>query len=130
MNGPGPERRRSRQYYILILLLISLPLLGGAKCAFWFSSGDSDRDDKPPPEEPEETAQQGSVGDTAIAGLWYESGSLSGVTGPTGLAVHRTIYLVERFEYLFKAFVIYANASIFNLQSEVPRKVSYRRHVK
>ena len=84
MNGPGPERRRSRQYYILILLLISLPLLGGAKCAFWFSSGDSDRDDKPPPEEPEETAQQGSVGDTAIAGLWYESGSLSGVTGPTG----------------------------------------------
>ena len=84
MNSQSPERSRSRQYYILVLLLLSLPLLSGAKCAFWFGSGDSDRDDKPPPQEPEQTVQQGSVGDPALAGLWYESGSLSGVTGRTG----------------------------------------------
>ncbi len=77
------KRTMRRHLYMLILLLLTLPLLSGAKCAFWFSSGDSDRD-KRPPEEKKETIKEGKVGGSSVEGLRYESGTLSGITGPTG----------------------------------------------
>ena len=77
------KRSKTRHTYKLLILLLIVPLLTGAKCVFWFSSDDSDRD-KPPPEKPEDTVKAGQVGGIPVEGLRYESGTLSGITGPDG----------------------------------------------
>jgi para-nitrobenzyl esterase len=71
--------------WALIILLLAVPLISGGKCAFFFSSGGSDDDDD---EEQKEgltvIVKEGEFVDAPVAGLRYESGSVSGVTGSGG----------------------------------------------
>ena len=77
---------RSRRI-TLILTLIAAPFLVGSSCAFFFSSGGGSSDRKEESEDKEDiiiVASSGNFGDPAIAGVRYESGSLSGVTDANG----------------------------------------------
>ncbi len=86
MGGPLFERFRSGRLWALIILLLAVPLISGGKCAFFFSSGGSDDEDEE--DKPREgltvIVQEGEFVDSPVEGLRYESGSLSGVTGPRG----------------------------------------------
>jgi hypothetical protein len=71
----------------LILTLIATPFLVGSSCAFFFSSGGGSSDKKEEIRDGEENivvVSSGNFGDPPIAGVSYESGSLSGVTGEKG----------------------------------------------
>jgi hypothetical protein len=75
----------------LILTLIATPFLVGSSCAFFFSSGggSSDRKDEikdeiKDGEDNTVVVASGNFGDPPIAGVSFESGSLSGVTGEKG----------------------------------------------
>jgi len=77
----------------VILLLMALPFLVGSSCFFAFSSGggsggaiikDDDDDDDDDEEEETGFVQTGSLSAPAAAGVNYDSGSLSGVTGANG----------------------------------------------
>ena len=71
----------------LFLTLIAAPFLVGSSCAFFFSSGDGSSDRKKEIGDKENdivVVSSGNFGDPAIAGVRYESGSLSGVTDANG----------------------------------------------
>ncbi len=85
MGGPLFERFRSGRLWALIILLLAVPLISGGKCAFFFSSGGSDDDEEEKPREGLTViVQEGEFVDSPVEGLRYESGPLSGVTGPRG----------------------------------------------
>jgi hypothetical protein len=71
---------------LLILTLAALPFMAGSSCAVFWSSGSShDRDrDREEEEERFVIVKGGRMGDPAVAGLAYESGSVSGTTGENG----------------------------------------------
>ena len=71
---------------MLLICLTALPLLVGSSCAFFFSSGGGSSDSKDKQSDSKEiiVVSNGQFGDPAIAGVNYESGSLSGVTGQNG----------------------------------------------
>lgn len=71
---------------MLILTLTALPLLVGSSCAFFFSSGDgaSDRNNQDKDSDRPIVASSGIFGDPAVAGVRFEAGSLSGITGENG----------------------------------------------
>jgi len=71
---------------ITLLLLAALPLLAGSQCTFIFSSGGSD-DDKDEDKDKEGllvVVRSGEPSATAVAGVAYRSGDLSGVTDDNG----------------------------------------------
>jgi hypothetical protein len=73
--------------FMPFLTLLALPLVVGSSCAFFFSSGggSSDRDDKDKDDENIiVAANSGRFGDPTVAGVSYESGSLSGITDSDG----------------------------------------------
>ncbi len=72
-----------RRHLLLGCLLLAIPFLAGAKCAFFFSTGDSDPRPKDP-NEPAVVAAQGQFVAIPIQGIGYESGALAGVTGEHG----------------------------------------------
>ena len=76
-----PSRKK-----MLLFCLVAVPLLVGSSCAFFFSSGggSSDKDDRDGDSKTIVVVNNGHFGDPAIAGVNYESGSLTGVTGPNG----------------------------------------------
>lgn len=68
---------------LLVCLLIAIPFIAGAKCAFFFSTGDSDS----LPKDPNDTtiaAQSGHFVGAPVRGVAYKSGALSGFTGDKG----------------------------------------------
>lgn len=77
---------------LLIITLLALPFVVGSSCIVIFGSGDGsnnnwnpDKDDDDDDEEEEETVvQSGNFSAPATAGLNYQSGSVSGVTGSDG----------------------------------------------
>ena len=72
-----------RRQLLLSCLLLATPFLAGAKCAFFFSTGDSD----PRPKDPNDTsimAMHGHFIGEPVKGIAYKSGSLSGSTGENG----------------------------------------------
>jgi len=69
---------------ITLLLLAALPLLAGSQCAFIFSSGGSDDDKDKDKEGLLVVVRSGEPSATAVAGVAYRSGDLSGVTDDNG----------------------------------------------
>jgi hypothetical protein len=79
---------------LLIITLLGLPFVVGSSCAFFFSTGGSDgkvivEDDDDDDDDDEEeitpsSAQTGTFGSPATAGVEYASGSLAGVTDANG----------------------------------------------
>ncbi len=78
---------------LLIITLLALPFVVGSSCIVIFGSGDGsnnnwnpDRDDDDDDEEEEEetVVQSGNFSAPATAGLNYQSGSMSGITGEGG----------------------------------------------
>jgi hypothetical protein len=79
------ERVMTYHKYLKMLAVLAVPLLVGSQCVVLFSSGTgSDKDDEDKEEELLAVVRTGSLGDTPIRGVYYESGSLSGVTGDNG----------------------------------------------
>ena len=69
--------------FLIYCLLVAIPVLAGAKCAFFFSTGDSD----PRPKDPNDTTIAANVGHfvgTPVRGVAFKSGSISGLTGENG----------------------------------------------
>jgi len=71
---------------MLILAVLAIPLLGGAQCSFFFSSGGdtSDKEDEKDKAGLVVIVGDGTLVDAPVAGVSYESGSLAGVTGSNG----------------------------------------------
>ena len=77
---------------LLIITLLALPFVVGSSCIVLFDSGggsnnnwNPDKDDDDEDEEEEETVVQGgNFSAPATAGLNYQSGSVSGITGSDG----------------------------------------------
>lgn len=71
---------------MLVFTLATLPFVVGSSCAvFWSSgSGTSDRRDREEDDERLVIVSGGQFGDPPVAGLEYESGSVSGTTGENG----------------------------------------------
>jgi len=70
---------------IAVILLLAMPVLVGAKCAFFFSTGDDSSDSKDDDKDNEVVIiGDGQLTDAPVEGANYESGSLSGITGSNG----------------------------------------------
>jgi hypothetical protein len=71
---------------MLVFTLAALPFVVGSSCAvFWSSgSGTSERRDREEEDEGFVVIKGGQFGNPPVAGLEYESGSVSGITGENG----------------------------------------------
>jgi hypothetical protein len=70
---------------IAVLLLLAVPVLVGAKCAFFFSTGDDSSDSKDDDKDSEVVIiGEGQLTDAPVEGANYVSGSISGITGSNG----------------------------------------------
>lgn len=71
---------------LFILALLAIPLLGGAQCSFFFSSGgdSSDKEDAEADAGLTVIVGDGTLVDAPVQGVHYASGSLAGVTGSNG----------------------------------------------
>jgi pectate lyase len=71
---------------MFVLALLAIPLFGGAQCSFFFSSGGGNDN----PEDKQADAGlviivgDGTLVDAPVEGVYYESGSLAGITGSNG----------------------------------------------
>lgn len=79
MTSHIPRRLR------LLLLLLVLPFITASQCIVIFSSGDNDNDkDDEDKEEEVVVSSQGTFVDAPVEGMAYHSGSVVGITGPSG----------------------------------------------
>lgn len=71
---------------MLVFTLAALPFLVGSSCAFFWSSGSgsSDREDRDNRNNQAVIVSNGQFGNPPVAGLAYESESVSGTTGENG----------------------------------------------
>ncbi len=70
---------------IAVLLLLAVPVLVGAKCAFFFSTGDDSSDSDDDDKDTEVVIiGEGELTDAPVEGANYVSGSISGITGSNG----------------------------------------------
>lgn len=70
---------------IAVLLLLAIPVLVGAKCAFFFSTGDDSSDSDDDDKDTEVVViGVGELTDAPVEGANYVSGSISGITGSNG----------------------------------------------
>ena len=83
MRNPIPAMNFRK--LVAVILLLAIPVLVGAKCAFFFSTGDDSSDSKDDDKDNEIVViGEGQLTDAPVEGANYESGSLSGITGSNG----------------------------------------------
>jgi hypothetical protein len=68
----------------LLLAVLAVPFIIGGNCAFFFSSGGGSSDEDEPREGLTVVVRSGHFVDAPVQGLYYESGTVSGLTSEDG----------------------------------------------
>jgi len=83
MRNPIPAMNFRK--VIVVILSLAIPVLVGAKCAFFFSTGDDSSDSKDDDKDNEIVIiGDGQLTGATVEGANYVSGSISGITGSNG----------------------------------------------